>query len=107
MCQRFSGIFANDISHTGQTSSRSLPITPTYNSRPSTNCSMMAAVSRLSWMNCTRRPSCSAFSTTDACEIPADASKNNDLTMSGKRIRLESTGFRPRRTTVKSGTGMR
>ena len=45
--QRLSGICANDISHTGNTSSRSLPITPTYSSRPSMNCSTMAAVPRL------------------------------------------------------------
>ena len=48
-----------------------------------------------------------SFSTTDACEMPADASKNSDLTINGKRSRLESVGFRPGRTTVNSGTGMR
>ena len=58
-------------------------------------------------MNCTRRASCSSFSTTDACEMPVDASKNSDFTISGKRSRFGSTGCRPRRTTVKSGTGMR
>ena len=44
MCQLYSDIFANDISHTGNTCSRSLPITPTYSSRPSTNCSTIAGV---------------------------------------------------------------
>ena len=39
--------------------------------------------------------------------MPADASKNSDLTISGNASRFGSTGLRPGRTTVNSGTGMR
>ena len=42
--QLFSGIFENDISHTGNVCRRSLPITPQYSSRPSMNSSMIAGV---------------------------------------------------------------
>ena len=59
------------------------------------NCSTMAAVPRFSWMNWTRRASCSSFSTTDACEMPADASKNSDLTISGKCRRFGERGLAP------------
>ena len=44
MRQLLSGNLANDISHTGNTCSRSLPITPTYSSRPSMNSSTIAGV---------------------------------------------------------------
>jgi hypothetical protein len=53
------------------------------------------------------RASWSAFSTTDACEIPTEDSKNSDLTISGKVSRAGSRTLRPGRTTVKSGTRIR
>jgi hypothetical protein len=67
----------------------------------------MAAVPRLSWMNCTRRASWSSFSTTEACEMPTDASKKSDFTINGNCSFRERVGFWRRRTTVNSGTGMR
>jgi len=71
------------------------------------NCSTMAAVPTLSWMNWTRRTSCSSFSTTEAWEMPVDASKKSDLTMSGKCSRRGSRRRAPRGTTMKSGTAIR
>src|SRR5207249_4349493 len=58
-------------------------MTPTYSSRPSMYCSTIAAVPMLSWMNATRSFSFSSVSTTDACEMPIDASCVNDFTING------------------------
>jgi hypothetical protein len=100
-------MFANVISHTGSTCARWLPITPQYSSRPSTNCSTIASVVIESWMNCTRSRSLVSSSTTDACEMPIDASCVSDLTITGYVRRLVSRAFRPRGTIRNSGTGMR
>ena len=54
MRQLLSDILANDISHTGNTRRRWLPMTPTYSSRPSMNCSTIAGVRMVSWMYLTR-----------------------------------------------------
>ncbi len=70
-------------------------------------CSTMAAVPMLSWMNATRSFSFSSVSTTDACEIPIDASCVSDLTMSGNWSRFGRRMRWPIRNTSKSGTPMR
>ena len=69
-------------------------------------CSTMAAVPMLSWMNVTRSFSFSSVSTTDACEMPIDASCVNDFTMSGNVSRLWRRIGRPMRQTSNSGTAM-
>ena len=61
----------------------------------------------LSWMNVTRSFSFSSVSTTDACEMPIDASCVSDFTISGKLSRLGRRIGRPIRKTSNSGTGIR
>ena len=70
-------------------------------------CSTMAAVPMLSWMNATRSFSFSSLSTTEACEMPIDASCVSDFTISGNGSRLGRRIGRPMRNTSNSGTGMR
>ena len=70
-------------------------------------CSTMAAVPMLSWMNVTRSFSFSSLSTTDACEMPIDASCVSDFTISGNASRFGRRIGRPMRKTSNSGTGMR
>ena len=84
ICQRLSGICANDISHDGQ------HVEPLVADHADVQ---LAAVDELLddgrgaelLVNEGARAcaSCSSFSTTDACEMPVDASKNSDLTISG------------------------
>ena len=61
----------------------------------------------LSWMKRTRSSSLASSSTTEAWEIPIDASRVSDLTMSGNPSRRGLRTARPRGTTTKSGTGIR
>ena len=70
-------------------------------------CSTMAAVPMLSWTNSTRSFSFSSLSTTEACEIPIEASSVSDFTMSGNVSRLGRRTGRPARKTSNSGTRMR
>ena len=58
-------------------------------------CSAIAAVPMLSWMKVTRSLSFSSLSTTDACEMPIDASCVSDFTISGNGRRLGRRIGRP------------
>ena len=69
--------------------------------------STIALVPRLSWMNATRSRSFSSFSTTDAWEMPSDASSVSDFTISGKDRRRGRRTARPSGNTAKSGHGIR
>ena len=66
-------------------------------------CSTMAAVPMLSWMNATRSFSFSSLSTTDACEMPIDASCVSDLTISGNGRRFGRRIGRPMRNDLEFG----
>ena len=61
----------------------------------------------LSWMKRTRSSSFASSSTIEAWEIPIDASRVRDLTMSGKPSRRGLRTARPRGTATKSGTATR
>ena len=82
------GSLLKTISMGGSALGRSLPMTPTYSSRPSMNSSTMASVPILSWMNPMRVFSASSSRTTEDCAMPTDASSSSGLTMSGKRRSL-------------------
>src|SRR5262249_52833624 len=57
----------------------------------------MAGVPMLSWIKLTRSASFSSLSTTDACEMPQEASSFRLLTMSGKVRRGGRPNLPPRR----------
>ena len=59
----------------------------------------------LSWMKATRSFSFSSLSTTDACEMPIEASCVSDFTISGNGRRLGRRIGRPMRNTSNSGHG--
>ena len=61
----------------------------------------------LSWMKRTRSSSFASSSTTEACEMPIEASRVRDLTMSGKPSRRGRRTAGPRGNTTKSVTGIR
>ncbi len=61
----------------------------------------------LSWMKRTRSSSFSSLSTTEACEIPIEASKDSDLTISGKARFLGRRNTRPRGAVANPATRMR
>ena len=61
----------------------------------------------LSWMKWTRSASLSSFSTTEACEIPIEASKESDFTISGKASFFGLRKSRPRGAMAKPATRMR
>ena len=102
-----SGIFVNSSSQMGMVSSWWFPITPTYSSRPSMNRSTRASVPTRSWMNLIRSCSFSSSSTTEAWEMPMEASRVSDFTKSGKPSFLLAFNRRPLATMAKCGTGMR
>ena len=78
-----SGKVPKSISQTGNVRRRSLPSTPTYSSRPSMYSSTSASELVCSWMNSMRSFKRSASATTEACEMPSDASSVTDFTNSG------------------------
>src|SRR2546430_7057663 len=57
-------------------------------------------------MNLTRAPRSASSSTTEACEIPTDASSSNGFTMSGNRSSDGRSGFSPGRNSANAGTRM-
>ena len=61
---------------------------------------------RLRWMKRTRSFSLSSSSTTEACEMPIEASCVSDFTISGNCRRFGRWIARPTRNTANSGTGM-
>ena len=70
-------------------------------------CSAMAAVPICSWMKATRSASFSSVSTTEACEMPQEASSLRLLTISGSARRVGRLTLRRIGNTAKAGTGMR
>ena len=70
-------------------------------------CSAMAAVPIFSWMKATRSTSFSSLSTTDACEMPQDASSLRLLTISGSASRAGRFTLRFSGNTANAGTGIR
>ena len=85
----------NVSSMIGSTWTLSLPSRPTYSSRPSISSSTIAAWRYFSWMNFTRSARSESSSTTDACEMPTEASSSRGFTIRGNRSAEGRTGFPP------------